>query len=154
MKLILTCISDQKIMTLRDLWPNIVIALNLDLPHPFKAWLIWNRDELRCIRYALQTIAHHHMVSTCSSLHFSHLLWAQGLLLSSSWHISSIWMLRHLENIISECLGNVHCGLARYSTMYASLILDWWHFVALRLASEIHVGLACPHTRPLATSCT
>ena len=75
-KLILTCISDQQIMTLWHLWPNIVITLNLNLSHPLKSRLIWNRDELRRIRYALQAIAHHHMEPTSSSLHFRHLLLA------------------------------------------------------------------------------
>ena len=63
-------------------------------------------------------------------------------------------MLRHCEYVVSKCLGNIHGRLARYSTMNAPLILDWWHFVTLGLTSEIHVSLTCPHTRSLTTSST
>ena len=69
-------------MTLWDLWPNVMIPLNLNLSHPLETRLIRNRDQLRGVRYALQPIAHHDMESTRSSLHFSHLLLAQRLLLS------------------------------------------------------------------------
>ena len=75
-ELILACISDQQVVTLWYLWPNIVITLNLNLSHPLKSRLIWNRDELRRIGYALQAIAHHHREPTSSSLHFCHLLLA------------------------------------------------------------------------------
>lgn len=153
MELILACIAQYHSVTLWNLWPNVVISLNLYLPHALESRLVWDCDELGRIRYALKAISHHTLISINNSMDLSHLLWGYLVLLLCCCHASSVRVLGHSKNITWKCLWNVHGGFSRNSTVNASLVLDWGHFVTMGLvAPHVCSCLTRSHIRPLSAS--